>query len=236
MPSRPSLSNTDQSARKLALWDNFCREHRVAECSVPLFATSGGSVSVKSYGRDGRTLLERSPEFDRLVIAETGKVLRDYETKAGEYDGLIYMMFWPEGGRVLPLYIGKSEKYGRGGGNLSANIAKIEINHGKFCRWGYNYAYHIGDLSAVVCPGHPPEKMNPKYAKWAGKLFDSWPSGAPQLKRETRFWVEAWERGGTGIWKEYGATSLTFLEYLLIGVASDIFPEHLLNSEGVNRK
>ena len=38
-----------------------------------------------------------------------------------------------------------------------------------------------------------------------------------------------------GLWTDYGARSLTFLEYLLIGVASDLFPDALLNTEGVNR-
>ena len=41
------------------------------------------------------------------------------------------------------------------------------------------------------------------------------------------------ERGR--LWRGYGATLLTFLEYQLIGVASDLFPEILLNAEGVNR-
>lgn len=42
--------------------------------------------------------------MEALVISETEKVLRDYETGTGEYEGLIYMMLWPEGDRVLPLY------------------------------------------------------------------------------------------------------------------------------------
>ncbi|MCK8826562.1 hypothetical protein MWH25_02205 [Natroniella acetigena] len=39
-----------------------------------------------------------------------------------------------------------------------------------------------------------------------------------------------------GPWKEFGTTSMIFLKYLLIGLASDLFPNVLLNSEGVNRK
>lgn len=34
----------------------------------------------------------------------------------------------------------------------------------------------------------------------------------------------------------YAAASLTFLEYQLIGVAGDLFPQTLLNEEGVNRR
>lgn len=94
----------------------------------------------------------------------------------------------------------------------------------------------MGDLSAVVCPVHPPEKINTKYVKWASLLFELYPSDRPKLRREARFWVNAWRRGGIGIWKEYGATSLTLLEYLLIGVASDLFPTMLFTDEGVNRR
>jgi hypothetical protein len=59
--------------------------------------------------------------------------------------------------------------------------------------------------------------------------------GGLRLKRDTFFWMQAWKRGMVGIWEDYGPTSLTFLEYLLIGVASDRFPGILLNNEGVNR-
>ena len=38
-----------------------------------------------------------------------------------------------------------------------------------------------------------------------------------------------------GIWEDFGPTRLTFLEYLLIGVASAVFPETLLNREGQSR-
>ena len=85
----------------------------------------------------------------------------------------------------------------------------------------------------VVCPGHP--TANAKYRKWADRLFESWPNSELRLRRETRFWIEAWRRGGVGPWREYGSTSLPFLEYQLIGVASDLFPGVLLNEEGVNR-
>jgi hypothetical protein len=37
------------------------------------------------------------------------------------------------------------------------------------------------------------------------------------------------------IWREFGATRLAFEEYLLIGVASELFPHDLLNLEGRNR-
>ncbi len=225
-------SNID---RKLRVWQDFCERHHVVGRSVPLFDATGCDVTVHEYGLDARPLLQRSRSMDDLVIAETTKVLDDFDASTTEYEGLIYMMFWQDDGLVLPLYIGKSEKYGRGGGNLSANIRDIDRNQGFFARWGYNYAYHIGDLSAAILPGHPISKVKEKYVRWANRLFATRPTLSPKLRRDTRFWTEAWQHGDIGIWQEYGATSLTFLEYLLIGVASDLFPEYLLNDEGVNR-
>jgi hypothetical protein len=90
----------NQPERKLAIWDAFCREHEVLERSVPLFAAKGNTISTLPRGNAGRPVLARSPEMNALVISETNKVLRDYESGAGEYEGLIYMMLWPKGDRA----------------------------------------------------------------------------------------------------------------------------------------
>lgn len=224
------------STHRIAIWDSFCAEHQILSKATPLFSCTSLAVETFAYGKNKRTLLKRSPEMESLVISEVSKVLRDFELGDGRYEGLIYLMFWESQGRVMPLYIGKSEKYGRKGRNLSANIEQIEKNTGKFCRWGYNYAYHMGDLSAVVCMNHPDSKKRLKYMQWADRLFTNAPSSRPMLRQPVYFWIEAWERDSIGLWKEYGSMSLTFLEYLLIGVASDLFPEILLNREGVNRQ
>jgi len=193
-------------------------------------------VAVMKVGRgDGRNVLQRSSQMDNLVVSEVRKVLHDFDTGTDDYEGLIYMMHTIRDRQIIPLYVGKSEKYGRSGGNLSANIENIVRNQNKFCRWGYGYAYHIGDLSAVVCTGHSDERKTQKYRRWADRLFITYPTDYPKLKFPVRFWIKAWRKGQTGIWPEYGPTSLTFLEYLLIGVGSDLFPNDILNDEGINR-
>src|SRR3954471_8672726 len=68
----------NQRRRKLAIWDDFCREHHVLERSAPLFAGSGGEVATLPRGNGGRPVLARSPEMEALVIWETRKVLDDY--------------------------------------------------------------------------------------------------------------------------------------------------------------
>jgi hypothetical protein len=226
---------------KRALWNDFCREHRVLEESVPLFDVGNGVVQVvSSPSKNGRLLLKRGAQMEALVAREAGRVIADWRAGCDELEGLIYMMCWREPDGVLPLYIGKTEKYGRDGTTLSANIDGVVTRCGEvgnrtaFCRWGDGYAYHVGDLSAVVCPGHPSDKIAGKYRRWAAALFENAPTTAPILRQPTFFWAKAWSKGAVGPWQGLGPTSLTFLEYLLIGLASATFPG-LLNSEGVNR-
>ena len=174
--------------------------------------------------------------MDALMLQETALLVDDWKSKQNQYDGIIYMMFAPQtNGEILPLYIGKAETLGKGDGNLSANLIRIEKDRSKFARWGDNYQYHIGDLSAAALVGHPVDKISPKYSRWAADLFDEIPSENPRLREDVRFWVKAWRTTDIGIWSEMSPTRLTFLEYLLIGVASSIFGDRLLNAEGRNR-
>lgn len=224
------MSATDN---KLEIWKEFCSNYKISELGVPLFQTNGDIVEVFQYGTSKRQILKRSNQMESLVKEQVSIVVDDFKKVTDTYDGLIYMMFWKQDGQVIPLYIGKAEKFGKKGGNLSENI---KGDSGKFCRWGYNYAYHIGDLSAIVCPDHLELKKTKKYTKWAEMLFEKTQTVHPKLKETTYFWISPWSRDWPGVWKEFGETSLTFLEYLLIGLASEVFPDSLLNEEGVNRK
>ena len=221
--------------QQVELWNQFCEKYVSKNLGIPLFDVDKNVVNIKKYGKNERLILKRSQEMENLVIREVNKVLNDFENNQDIYEGLIYMMYIVKNNIITPLYIGKSEKYGKQGDNLSGNISKIEGNKSFFCRWGDNYAYHIGDLSAVVCPGHAKEKIARKYQRWASLLFESYPTSAPVLKEDVYFWICAWEKGNVGIFKEFGSTPLTALEYQLISVAATIFPNSLLNHEGVNR-
>ncbi len=233
-PSGDAAGRMPCVSPKLALWDRFCSEHRVAERGVPLFAAApDGSVEVFPYGRDGRPMLRRSAAMEAMVVETVEAVLAAERPDA---EGLLYIMHRLGGdGRVVPLYIGKAGRHGRSGAPVSANIASIRANAGRFARWGYNYAYHMGDLSAAALPGHPPLKVQPKYARWARRLFREAPADAPRPGVEARFWCAAWGPRSPNIWRDFGACPLAFAEYLLIGVAGLLFPGDLLNDEGVNR-
>jgi hypothetical protein len=221
-------------ADKQELWLDFIAANRVIEDSVPLFATEGNRVKTVPYGRDGRPVLQRSPEMEALMRGLGQELVTEYHAGSIVHDGILYLMLRHENGDPTPIYIGKSEVFGKTG-NLSVNVADLPKGDAFFGRWGYGYAYHIGDLSAVTLPGHAAKKKTRKYEAWRHALFRQESDGLA-IKGDVRFWACLWHPGRQSIWREFGPTRLTFEEYLLIGVASDLFPDHVLNREGRNQK
>jgi hypothetical protein len=220
-----------------AVWRKFCLRFRIEDECVPLFAADqDGVVSTRMVGRgeSARPVLMRSPEMESLVLRETATLVDDWQTASHRHDGLIYCVGWLHTRSFVPLYIGKAETFGKRDRNLSANIKGLRTDRSKFARWGDNYAYHVGDLSACVLPGHRDEKRAAKYQAWAQTLFSNAPSPAPRLREPVYFWAKAWDRSQVGVWEELGPTPLAFLEYLLIGVAGLVSPS-LLNREGIAR-
>jgi hypothetical protein len=220
------------------IWDDFCAVHHIAVNSVRLFASDKfGFVETREIGKKKkRRVLIRHGDMEKLILRETDILINDWSQGTHQYDGLIYIMHQGgDDGCVVPLYIGKAETFGLGGKNLSANICDLHSRTDKFARWGDNYAYHIGDLSAAALANQPVEKRNPKYIVWASKIFKNAPTERPQLVSDLYFWAKAWKSTDVGIWSDLSPTRLAFLEYLLIGVASTAFSGSLLNREGRNR-
>lgn len=221
----------------LSVWNRFVERFEVRRTAVPLFdAAPDGTVRLRTIGR-GRTqrqVLARSSEMEGLVRTEVARLVDDWRVAPRRLDGLIYMAGLLREQGFVPLYIGKTETEGRLGGRISVNIERLAADTSKFARWGDNYAYHIGDLSACVLPGHSEGKQTAKYRSWAAAMFDEVPCASPRLKEPVFFWCKAWDRTSIGIWEEFGPTRLTFLEYLLIGVGSMCF-DQMLNREGLAR-
>lgn len=188
------------------VWDRFCRRFGVVENSVPLFAVDqDGVVAQREIGRGNkRSVLARSPAMETLVLAETAKLVADWEAKTRLYEGLIYCVGWRDDARFVPLNIGKAETLGRGDGNLSANLKKLIKDRSKFGRWGDNYAHHVGDLSACVLPGHLAAKRVSKYQSWAATMFEPGPSPGPRLRRPVYFWTMAWEPSQSACGRNWG--------------------------------
>ncbi|WP_135806160.1 hypothetical protein [Halorussus marinus] len=220
---------------KREVWDQWLAENVENEQPVPLFETKEErEVKTKRYGRDNRLILRRSRQMEELLRTEGWKVVQDWKDTDDTYEGLIYLMYTLDGECIVPRYLGKAGKYGRDGQTLSANLENIRTNNTKLARWGDGYAYHIGELSAAVLSHHKDDSVSRdkgpkgKYQKWADELFVS---GTRRLREPVYFWTKAWCVDDTGPFYDF-KTNLESLEYNLINLASDLYPDYLLNSEG----
>ena len=231
---------------KRTLWEAWLDRNVNTDDPTPLFATessAGGDptdgdslrVELIEYGqRRRRPVLRRSDEMDQRLRDAVETVVNDHEARGGEYDGLVYLMYALEGSRVVPYYIGKTGTFRRADEGLSANLDSVSAAGGKFARWGYGDAYHIGDLSAAVLAdcddvdtaNHSDPKG--KYRRWATRLFEP---GTRRLRRPVYVWLRAWDRSEGPYPDTY--PYLAELEYQLVGIAYELFPETLLNTEGV---
>jgi hypothetical protein len=221
---------SDRHPSRRAVWVAFCEKYGVAENSELLFdCDEAGFVRTREIGNPRpRKLLRRSAAMEAMMCEEA--------RKAVACDGIIYIMHTGySDGVIVPRYIGKSETAGKTSGVPSVNLLRLETDKSKFGRWGDNYAYHIGDLSSVVLPGHEIAVPPLKYQHWAQELFEGINVERPRLRQPVFLWVKAWQENEIGPWQEFGPTHLSFLEYLLIGLASALFPSKILNREGRNR-
>lgn len=156
----------------MTLWDDFCKQHKILQTGVPLFEGKGNFIKVKTFGRKNkRKVLQRSKEMEKLIEDEVKKLKTDFEN---EYEGLIYMMYWTEGNHVIPLYIGKAEKFGKNHNELSANITTTD--NSKFCRWSRFCMMFILHLD-VFLNNLPSISHRPMEAAWCPHMFT-----APFLK------------------------------------------------------
>jgi len=166
------IHSAETKEKHQPIWDRFCSRMKIADTCVPLFDNKDLFVSTKTIGTKLiREVLMRHPAMEQLIRSQTDILITDWKNDKDFYDGLIYMMFTMDSDRPIPLYIGKTETIGKGNRNLSANIKNLHRDTSKFARWGDNYAYHIGDLSAVVLPGHQVSKVTNKYTKWTQALL-----------------------------------------------------------------
>lgn len=156
-----ALIPMNQDQLKNELWNGFIKSNNVVEDSVPLFASKDGIAKSIEYGKNNRLILARSSEMEKRMRKLGNLLAAQHESGTVTSSGILYMMFRYEQNKVVPLYIGKAEIFGKGDKNLSANISDLVSGNSMFGRWGYNYAYHLGDLSAVTLPGHPEANRHP---------------------------------------------------------------------------
>jgi len=223
---------------KAKIWDQWADIHDL-DNSVSLFETDAdGVVRTERFGSGSseRDVLKRSVDMERLVVEQAEKVETDFHERGQRYEGVIYMMYWtdPEEG-VIPLYIGKSGKFESRGYNLNPNLKHIRKRKSRFARWGYGTAFHLGSLSqtyfdsAWESSGEIPDNSK---GRWIQTLFEP---RSRQLKQDVYLWMKAWEVDDIGPYTpDTGASPyLEELEHQLIALAWELYPELLLNTEGL---
>lgn len=193
---------------------------------TPLFETTEDGLTVKTHLRGKekpRLTLTRHPRFDAAMIEMVTAGLEEEG-----WQGFLYVLHTGEGDNLTPRYIGKAEKQGVKN-PVSANLAKIASNHDKFGRWGYNKAYHIGDLShAVLGEAFTPGQAPGKYHRWAEALFET--LNPPTLRVPVSMSLIPWRDGARGPSGLIG--SLASVEYEVIALAAVAHPDELLNVQG----
>jgi len=191
-----------------------------------LFETQADGLTVQTHRRGAtqdRLTLTRHPEFDLAMIemVEGGLINPDWL-------GFMYVMFTGAGAALIPRYIGKAEKKGVKN-DVSVNLLRLRTDSTKFGRWGYNSAYHIGELShAVLGDAFKPGKPQGSYGRWRDALFSS--TAPPVLREPVCIHLIPWRSGARGPSGMVG--SVAAVEYELIALAAAAYPVELLNTQG----
>lgn len=193
---------------------------------TPLFDTAEDGLTVNTHLRGKektRLTLTRHPSFDAAMIEMVTAGLEEED-----WQGFLYVLHTGAGDTMTPRYIGKAEKKGVKN-PISANLVGIASNLSKFGRWGYNKAYHVGELShAVIGTDFMPGSASGKYHRWAAALFET--LDPPTLRVPVLMSLIPWRDGARGPSGLVG--SLAAVEYELIALAAVAYPEELLNIQG----
>ena len=213
------------------LWDDFCAHEHVLDSPQIFESDPNLIVSVKQCGgKQRKRILCRSREMEHDLSSKAIAVRTDAQGANPVCQGLLYMMFWNRADEIIPLYIGKAEIGGR-----KHAISRLFTNS-KSCplpRWDDSLPYHIGGLSTWVCTGYTHQEKGKD--KWAKKLFVTVPDLNPKLIHPVYLWVRIWRDDDVGLWPEYGPTSMCMQESILIDLAHRLYPNDILNTEGILR-
>jgi len=212
----------------IAEWFN---EYSVPDDAVPLFETENGVVETETFGHNTRPILKRSGEMEEMIRTEGKKVVDDWKTQNGEYEGILYMMLSGNRENLSVRYVGYSSKYGQDGEGLNGNLERIETNSSKLARWGYGQAYHLGKLSAATLNHYEREDVavedepSKKYRRWDDALFES---DSPKLQEPVYIWARAWKKDDAEPLYNINMMVDT-VEKILIDLAYRKNPDALLN-------
>lgn len=166
-------------------------------------------------------ILQRSPEVTRLLSTEANR----FKQNSSKYDGLIYIVYTLSQSRIEPVYIGKATSL-CDPNSMALSTASVVPE-----RWSYKNG-HLKGLSESLHRDSNSLDTTRKYDRWVETLFTG---DRSSLKQSVYLWTQCWGSENTGPYSPYTGVipTLAELEYRLIGLTYSLFPERLLNNEGV---
>ena len=71
-----------------ALWNRFCDRFNIQDNAVPLFDVVKGEVQTTQIGKRSslRPVLKRSSQMESLILAETDKLILDWQSGTHQYE------------------------------------------------------------------------------------------------------------------------------------------------------
>jgi len=230
------MANEDLDPAALAqrvrrFWYVFCHQTGLTDEGVVLFRTKDQRALTGKIGKGDRQVLARSQAMEALLLRETTKVARDFESRGNRYEGILYIVYTEdEEGMPEPHHIGSIPKIGADGGyNKAIKGIKAGANQHAFGGWGYNKTGLIGGLSALLIDkaGIDPSGRS-RFTPWVKRLFEE-PPVQRRLRQPVFFWARAWDPALRGPWMEYGPAGLASLKLQLQAIAAGVWDEPLLD-------
>jgi hypothetical protein len=197
------MHRLDQRAFERWLHEHFSSDERTA---IPLFAHSGLVVQMVE-----NRVPKRSHRMEQLYA----ELMSEAKNQA-DACGIVYCMYWIRSNWIVPLYLGKAERYGKDG-LISANLT----NRSFFGRWGYSKDYHFGNLGIGLQGGR-------KYRHWVERLFES--PAQLRLRSETFFGATLCSHAHRCCCGAYANAAA--IEDCLIRHAREFFRDDNLNRKG----
>ena len=127
----------DYQSYRSSIWLKYLKRYDIINSSSDLFQNDQMVCEVKEKNKNSSIpILVRHPLMENKIIEQVSIIENDYGSKQNLYEGLIYMMFTLRQNQLIPLYIGKTETFGKSNKNLSANIKNLKTNKKLFCKMG----------------------------------------------------------------------------------------------------
>ena len=141
-------------------WDSFWSS--LIKEDMLLFDKNGNKPTILKTNGKTKSRFKHGEKIESHIKS----IIQEVKDGITKDKGVVYMMYYIDNGRRIPLYIGKSEFKGRKR-KWSANATSLNPA-GPFLRWGSRPDYHLGDLYEA----YRGNQISLKYKDWNNSIFD----------------------------------------------------------------